>query len=91
MLIYSSNSVDESPSLEDSSFPTSKNIWSILWKSKFHYFVYKSLPLVSIPSQINPVNIFPSFSCKSNINIIVPTSPRIYRCFFQIFLQKLCT
>jgi hypothetical protein len=37
---------------------------------------------------MNPVNIFPSFPFKFHINIIVPTSPKIYWCFFQIFLPK---
>ena len=41
-------------------------------QSKFHYSVPKSLPLVPVPSHINPVHTISSLSCKLHFNIILP-------------------
>ena len=43
---------------------------------KFHYCVPKSVPLVLVLTQINPVHIFPSFFLKIHLNIILPSTPR---------------
>jgi hypothetical protein len=58
---------------EANSHSSSQEIPYCLWKSKGHYRVHNSPPLVPIPSQINPVHTFPSYFPKIHVNIIRPT------------------
>ena len=47
-------STEHRPSAEANRFSASQKIPRILWSQKVHYRVYKCLPPVPIPSQIDP-------------------------------------
>jgi hypothetical protein len=51
-------------------FSTSQEITHILWDLAFHYGFHKSLPLVHIVIQINPLRGLSAHSCKLHFNII---------------------
>jgi hypothetical protein len=64
--------MQHSRSRQAKSYSFNKEIPSILWNPKAHYRVHNSFSLVSILSQMNPVNTFPDYLCKIRFNIILP-------------------
>jgi hypothetical protein len=58
------------PSREAASCVATQELPNILWNTKAHYRVHKSLPLVHILSQINPVHT----TSKIHLNITFPPS-----------------
>jgi len=65
-------------------FSASQEIPNILWNTKFHYCVYKCVPVVPILSQINSVQ----FIFYINFSIILPYIPR---CSNHLFLAGFST
>jgi hypothetical protein len=61
-----------SPSWETANCAATQELSNTLWNPKVHCRVHKSLPLVPIINQINPVHITPSYLSKINFNIIHP-------------------
>jgi hypothetical protein len=82
ILLYVSNSTEQSPSWEANSHSASQEIIRILRKPLVHYCVLKSPPLVPNLSQMNPVHTFPpcfpkfhSTACKTvHISIVTMLS-----------------
>jgi hypothetical protein len=64
--------MEQSPSWEAKSHSSSQEIPRILWNPEVHYRVHKRLPLVPIPSQMNPVHTFPPYFSQVHSNIILP-------------------
>jgi hypothetical protein len=58
----------------------SQNILGILWSPKVHYGVNKSLPLVSIMSQMSLVHTFPFCFLRIYFNIILAPTPESSQC-----------
>jgi hypothetical protein len=61
-----------SPSWEAANCAATQEFPSILRNPKVHHRVHKSLPLVSILSQIDPVHTFPACLSKIHFNIVHP-------------------
>ena len=59
-----------------------------LWKAKVHKHLHKRLSLVPVPSQVNPVHIFPFCFLKTRLNMILLSMPRsTKRIFPESFLM----
>jgi len=67
--------MEQSP-WETNSHSTYQEITCLLWNSEVHYRVHRSLPLVPILSQINPVHNLPLYFYKNHSSIIFPSTPR---------------
>jgi hypothetical protein len=64
------------PSWETTNCAATQEIPSILLNPKVHYRVNKSLPLVPILSQVNPLHTIPLYLSKIHFNIVHP--PTLY-------------
>ena len=72
--IYSTHSMQQSPSWETDRFSTSQEIPYIL-EPKVHYHIHKCLPPLPILSHIDPVHALTSHLLKIHFNIILPSMP----------------
>jgi hypothetical protein len=88
--LYSSNSMEQSPSGEANSCSPSQEIPHLSWNPKVHSHVHKSLPLVPVLNQIHPVHTFLPYFPKTHSSIIFPFMPRSSSDLFpSVLLSKI--
>jgi len=71
-----------SPSWEHISHSSSQEIFRFLWNPKLQYCAHKSLSLIPILRQLNPVHNFPPYFPTVHSNIIFPPRPRSFEWSF---------
>ena len=70
--------MEQSPSIEANRSSASQEILRILWNTKVHHLIYKSLSPVPILCQIDPVYA-PNKPLKIHFNIILPSKPGSFK------------
>jgi hypothetical protein len=60
--------MEQSPSVEASSYSASLEITQLLLNPEVHYLICESLPQAPVLSQMNPVHTFPSYFPKIHYN-----------------------
>jgi len=62
-------------SCDSNSASISQDTPSILWDPKFYHCAHNNPQIVTIISQMNPVNVFPAYFLKFHFNIIFQSAP----------------
>lgn len=68
--------VEQSHAGEANGLSSSQKIPHIVWDLKVHYGIYRSLQMVSVLSQVNPVCNLPAILFRTYFNNILPSSYR---------------
>ena len=79
--------MEQSPSWEVNRFSANQEIPRILWHLKGYYSIHKSLPLLPIPNQINPVHAPTIQSMPQDFLEVFKYQP--YSCFVLSFFQMI--
>jgi hypothetical protein len=76
-----------SSSREAATWAETRELSSISWNPKVHYRGHKSLPLVPILGQIDPVHIIPNYLSKIYFNIVHPPPSWLSYCPTSFWLS----